>query len=146
MHIDNLGYICMSGREFKMEIIAQNLDSWLSFLAFWVSFHDLSTLFHFSRSQQGVANILFYFLYMKQQEEKQMGTGICDQEDHESQMAKEELGAWCLKKNKSQIGVNSFLLVGAQAWEAFQARGVRHCVLLICSISFLNIWKFSSNM
>lgn len=31
MHTHDIGYICMSGREIKMEIMAQDLDSWLSF-------------------------------------------------------------------------------------------------------------------
>lgn len=83
---------------------------------------------------------------MKQQEETQMEAGIFDQEDHECQIDKEELGAWCLKKNKSQIPVNNFWLDGAQAWEMFQAKRARHCLLLICSIFFLDTWTFSSIM
>lgn len=46
-----------------------------------------------STGHNNVANIFIYFLCMKQQEETQMEAGIFDQEDHECQIDKEELGA-----------------------------------------------------
>lgn len=103
-----------------------------------VSFHSLSKLFDFSRPQQGTRCCESFFVWNSRKWSKG-GQVYATERIMSVRTDTKTLGVWCLKKNKSQMSVNHCSLAGAQASKVFQTKGVRHCLLLICSI-FLSVY------